>query len=325
MLGIPGTNLGLVKTKLNEAFTAIQNENMWSFQLVTNGWLTPGLFGGQNFGLLSPGAISVQSFQNIITCDANASAAILAYTGLPLITQQQIRVPYYSLYNIVAVDPTNPAAVTLKIDRAWMEPVQVNSSYMIYMAYFAAPPGFKKWFYISDTTNQNMMDYWTKTQIDLANDDAERTIFDQPYYVVPYGQDTRQNSATTGQLLVELWPHPVTILPYTFGCLCNWPSLVAPTDTVPYPLTEEIVKLRTYEMLALWKEGNKGDEMERGSGANWQFLAGAHRAEYKDRLRECRNMDRHLAELYFTKARITPQTNGEPFATVNGLLNVGGL
>jgi len=46
LLGIPGCNLGLVKTRLNESLTTIQNENVWSFQLQDGGWLTPGLLCG---------------------------------------------------------------------------------------------------------------------------------------------------------------------------------------------------------------------------------------------------------------------------------------
>lgn len=416
LLGIPGTNLGLIKTKLNEALAAIQNEQTWSFQLVTNGWLTPGLLGAAEAGgygsdgivpstFLSPGTVSIQPFTNVLTGDAAATAAWVAQIlNPPFITQYQFRVPYYSLYSVtqlifaqtvayvtvpyggtgqtpgvytvagdggggsgavirVTVDANgtvtrppvvvnsgsgysaggvpNPPTFTLAaggsdpaflvatlnaqlvLDRPWMEPAQVNSGYMAYQAYFPAPPGFKRWFAIRDTTNNNSMDWWTKTQIDLANDDAERTIFDQPFYVTPFQMDTRQLSATSGQMLFELWPHPVTIMPYTFHCLCNWPALVNPTDTVPYPLTEELVKMRAYEMLALWKESQKGDELERGSGANWQFLATSYRAEYANRLKECRQMDRHLVDLYFTKAKTSAPYGGEAYSTVSGQLNVG--
>ena len=110
-----------------------------------------------------------------------------------------------------------------------------------------------------DTTNNNQLDWWSKTQIDLSNEDAERTDFDEPLYVVPYGPDTRTGSTTYGQMLFELWPHPITQLPYTFGCQANWPALTNPSDTLPFPLTEELVKLRAYEMLYLWKESQKGD------------------------------------------------------------------
>lgn len=401
LLGIPGANLGLCQTKINEALAAIQNENVWSFQLQTGGWLTPPLLGGPTLEFLSPGTISVVPFTTTVTGDAVATAAWLAaQTAPPLLTQQQIRVPYYSLYSIIALGDNGTVAyatvltsgsgqtpgtytvtitdavgsgsdataqivvntngtvtaaptiltagsnyttpvinfseggtpatfsvtliATLTLHRPWMEPEQINGGYMIYQAYYAAPLGFKRWHNIRDTTNNNAMDWWSKTQSDLANEDAERTDFDEPLYVVPYEMDTRTGSTTYGQMLFELWPHPIQQLPYTFSCQCNWPALTNSSDIVPYPLNDEIVKLRAYEMLYLWKESQKGDEMERGSGANWQFLAQAARDEYTDRLRRIRIMDRHLIDLYFSKMQRFPEAFGEPYATVEGQLNVGG-
>lgn len=414
LLGVAGTNLGLVQTKINEAFMAIQNENTWSFQLQTGGWLTPGLLGsitvsgGSSDGIvpaifLSPGTITITPYTNTLLGDAVATAAWVAQIfNPPFITQYQFRVPYYSLYSatalqfagtvaylaisfagagqtpgsyvvngvggsgggaqvriVVDADGTvtqipvvlnpgsgytvggvaNPPTFTVPngtsatfnvvnnaiiiLDRPWMEPAQLNAGYMAYQAYYAYPAGYKRTFNIRDTTNNNSMDWWTKTQINLATDDAERTIFDQPYNVVPFQIDNRQGSATMGQQLVELWPHPITELPYTFQVQCNWPALVNPQDTVPYPLTEEIVKMRAYEMISLWKEMQKGDEMERGSGTNWQFMAKAMRDEYENRLKRIRIMDRHLIEVYFTKARMGAPYGGEPFSNVSGQLNVG--
>ncbi len=401
LLGIPGMNRGLAATRINEAFQRIQNDNVWSFQCITNGWLTPSLLGSPTTTFLSPGTITVTPFTNTITGDAVATAAWNGVTNFPLLTQQQIRIPYYSLYNIIAqgtngvvayVNVVTPGSgqtpgtysvpisdqtmgtpgsgaevlitvnangqvtlqptvlsggtgytmpyitfseggtaatfqvfqfATLTIDRPWMEPAQAASNYMIYQAYYPAPPGFKRFFNIRDTTNNILMDFWSKTQIDLANDDPQRTIFDQPYFVVPYQIDTRPGSATLGQQLFELWPHAISSLPYTFMCQANWAPLQYPTDTLPSPLTDELVKERAYEMVALWKESQKGDEMERGSGTNWQFLVKAHHEEYKDLLRQIRIMDRHLMELYFTKARMEPPYGGEPYSSPNGNTNIG--
>lgn len=400
LLGLPGINLSLAKTRINEAFTKIQNENVWSFQCQTGGWLTPNLLGGQSAQFLSPGTITVVPYTTLITGDAVSTQAWTAAVPYPpLLTQQQIRVPYYSLYNIIAVgnngtvayatiadggsgqtpgtytvsvtdadgsgsgasfsitvDPSGvvtqlpillsagsdyinpqitfaeggtPASflvtliATLTIDRPWTEPPQQNSNYVIYQAYYPAPPGFKRFWQITDYTNNVPIDFWTLTQVNLAQEDPERTEFDQPEYAVPFGPDTRQGSATYGQMLYELWPHPISQLPYTFSCQCNWPALSSPSDTVPYPLTEEIVKQRAYEMLALWKESQKGDEMERGSGANWQFLVKAFHEEYKDDLRQIRIMDRHLVDLYFQKARINQPYDGEPFMNTSNTANVG--
>lgn len=400
LLGLPGMNQGLAKTRINDAFLKIQNENVWSFQLKDGGWLTPSLLGGNTTQFLSPGTITVVPFSTSILADAVATAAWTANVPYPpLLTQQQIRVPYYSLYNIIAIGsaptvayllintpgsgqtpgiytvsgtggggsgaqaqitvnndgtvtippvvtnqgtgylsaPTftlaaggTPATFTavlnavITIDRPWTEPPQTNGQYMIYQAYYPAPPGFKKFFSIRDTTNNNAMDFHTKTQIDLAEDDPQRTIFDQPYFVVPWGIDQRPGSATIGQQLFELWPHPISQLPYSFDCLCNWPALQGMGDTLPFPLTEELVRERAYQMLCLWKESQKGDDMERGAGANWQFLAQAHFEVYKEVLKQIRIQDRGLVELYYTRARRTPPFGGEPFATVNGQLNVGG-
>lgn len=422
LLGVPGVNLGLVRTKINEAFQAIQDENTWSFQLQTGGWLTPGLlgnpsgFGAGGFGIqtdnngdpntefLSPGTVTIVPYTNTLLGDAVATAAWVAQLfNPPLITQYQFRVPYYSLYSAtalqfagtvayleiltngsgqtpgtyivlgsggtgagaivsitvgsdgtVSVSPTvlnqgngysvggvaNPPTFTLAaggvpatfnvvlnaiiiLDRPWMEPNQFQAPYMAYQAYYAYPAGYKRTFAIRDTTNNNSMDWWRKTQIDLADEDAERNIFDQPFYVVPFQIDNRPGSATLGQQLVELWPGPITELPYTFQVQCNWPALTNPNDTVPYPLTEELVKMRAYEMISLWKEMQKGDEMERGSGTNWQFMAKAMRDEYENRLKRIRIMDRHLVEVYFTKARKDAPYGGEPFSNVSGQLNVG--
>ena len=401
LLGLPGMNSGLAKTRVNEAFQKIQNENVFSFQCQTGGWLTPNLLGGPNQSFLSPGTITVTPFSQIITADAVATAAWTAGVPYPpLLTQQQIRVPNYSLYSIIAIgntgacsyatvltpgsgqtpgtytvpvtDPSGGGAgagfsitvnpdgtvtqqpillgaggsyvnptitfaeggtpatfivtlvATIQIDRPWMEPPQVNGNYAIYQAYYAAPPNFKRWFNIRDTTNNATMDWWSYTQVNLSEEDPQREIFDQPEYVVPYQMDTRPGSTTYGQMLFELWPHPITQLPYTVACQCNWPLLQNPNDIVPYPLTDELVKERAYEMVALWKESQKGDEMERGSGANWQFLVKAHHEEYKDLLRQARIMDRHLMELYFTRARQdVPFNAGEPFTNTNGTGNVG--
>ena len=398
LLGIPGTSFGLVRTKINEALQLIQDERVWSFQLQTGGWLATGLLGGTANGYLSPGSITVTPGQNTITGDAAATAAWTAAVPYPpLLTQKQIRVPYYSLYNIIAlgnngtvvsattvspgsgqtpgtytaavVDVTGPGTgatvlitvgadgkvstdpvvltagsgyvfpaltfgsasftvslqAVLTIDRLWTEPPQVNGVYMIYQAYFPAPAGFKKWYTIRDTTNNNQMDWWTYTQADLGAKDSQRIVFNQPLYVVPYGSDQRPGSATFGQMLFELWPHPVSQWPYTYQCMANAPPLVNANDTVPYPLTDELVKWRAYEVLYLWKESQKGDSMERGSGANWIVLMQSAAAEYQKRLKQIRVVDQQYVDLYFSKMKRFPETFGEPFATINSGLNVGGF
>lgn len=395
---ISGSNLGLVKTALNEAFSLIQDEQTWSFQLQTGGFLTPGLLGGQVASFLSPGTISIQSFSDQMTGDALATAAWIGASN-PSITSYQIRVPYYSLYSIIAIGgngqiayatiftagsgqtpgayvtpvldnggpgtgasvlvtvgadgtvSSQPTLVTpgsgyvspyilfseggtpatfsvqqiavLTLDRLWTEPSQpVGSGYMAYQCYFPLPAGFRRFFDLRDTTNNQEIDYWSLNQQQLAAIDPQRTDFSQPEFIAYVGPDTRQGSATFGQGLVEFWQGPLTELPYTAQWLVYWPALSNPNDAIPWPLSEELLKFRALEILCLWKEGSKGDSMERGSGANWQFLAGAYRKEYDARLKTIRVKDRNIVDLYMQKFNRKP-FNSEPFASVNGQMSVG--
>lgn len=327
-LEVPGLADQYAVILLQEALSAIEDSQMWSFQLQTAGWLTPGLLfpGGPG---TSVGTITTQGLSNQIVGDAASSAAWQAYIAspnLPLFTQLQIRSPFYSLYNIVAIDDetTNPPFTTLTIDRPWTEPPGSQQAYMIYQAYFAVPDAqFKRFLSARDTTDNAPMDYWSLSQKDLAVRDPQRVVFDDPNYFVPYQVDTRANSATAGQMLYELWPHPLSVLPYTFQYLTKGPQLVSLSDTVPYPLTEDVCLWKAKEAACLFKEAQKGEDVERGAGANWQFLAEAAHAKYEMRIKPIKDIDRDMVDLYFSRYCPDLYNQGEPFATITGQLNVG--
>ncbi len=180
LAGEIGVPMPLARTFINEALGAIYDEMLWSFQMREGGWLTPGLL--FSTGTQSAGTITTTAQGSTIVGDATAAAAWVAYSGLPLLTQCQIRSPFYSLYNIVAFDNVN----TFTIDRPWMEPPGAAQQYMIYQAYFAPPVAdFKRFFEIRDTSLNNPMDYWTYSRKDLAIKDPQRVVFNNPSYVVP--------------------------------------------------------------------------------------------------------------------------------------------
>lgn len=331
ILEVPGVVSSYARTLINESLGLIYDSQMWSWQLQTSGWLTPGLLFPAGPGT-SVGTITTTPYQNTVVGDATASAQWLAYitaASLPLFTQLQIRSPYYSLYSIVAVNATNPAAIVLTLDRPWMEPGGTAQSYMIYQAYFPAPvPDFKRFLSARDTTNNYPMDYWSKSQKDLAVDDPERTIFDDPDYFVPYQVDQRANSATLGNMLYELWPHPLSVLPYTYQYLRRGPLLSGPNDTVVYPLTEEAVLWRAKEVAFVFKESQKGEDMQRGSGADWRFLAGEAREQFKIAMKPIKDRDRDLISdnLYWSQfLRDAIPDASEGYATVTGQLNIGSM
>lgn len=323
---IPGLEMPLAMSQLNEALGRIYDEQVWSFQFKENGWFTPGLqFASTTTA--STGTITATRFSNQIVGDATAAAAWLAYFNagtLPLLTSFQIRSPYYSLYNIIAYDGVN----TFTLDRPWMEQQGSGLAYMIYQAYFPVPGvarDFKRFIEMRDTTNAAPMDFWTLSRVDLAIKDPQRTQFNQPAFAVPYEPDARVGSPTLGNMLWELWGHPLSQLPYTFSYLRRGDLMTLPTDTVPDPLTEELVMWRAKEVASLWKESQKGEGIQRGAGADWQFLAKAAQAEYKRELKIISDRDRDLVNFYFNRYVRNASTAawGEPYATINGGLNVG--
>jgi len=85
------------------------------------------------------------------------------------------------------------------------------------------------------------------------------------------------------------------------------------------------VRWRAKECACLYKEAHKGEDTKRGSGADWRFLAQANNAEYLNRLKDVKNSDRDMIELYFNRfvRNATLQGSGEPYYSNAGTLNVG--
>lgn len=327
---VPGLNYDRAKTFVNEALGKIYDKLIWSFQFKESNWLTPGLQFGTPNAFSSAGTISATAYNNQIIGDATASAAWAAYQTagtLPLLTAFQIRQPYYGLYNIIAYDTTsNPPFGTFTLDRPWLEPTGTGLTYMVYQAYFPVPVSdFKRFLDFQDFTNGSPLDFWSYTRKDLAWIDPQRTNFNQPYNVVPYEVDSRVASPTLGYMLYELWPHPLSVLPYHFDYLRRGPLLVNPSDTVSSPLTDELVLWRAKRVAYQWKEAQKGDGVQRGAGADWRYLAAEANKEFDDEFKVIADRDRDLALTYFDRfiRNNTLLANGEPFATITGGLNVG--
>ena len=272
---VPNTPLALAQETVQDALGKIYDQTDWSFQraITYANWLCPGQ-------IANVGTASVAPYSTIVTLDATASAALA--TGLlnagVFCTTLQFRSPSYSLYNIVGYDPTVPTAAVLTLDRNWLEPLTGPISYMIYQAYFVAPvQDFRKFIEVRDTTNADRLNFWSLTEAELAVRDPQRTEFADPSYVVAAGVDQRPGTATPGWQMFELWPHQLSYVPYSFsfrrrGILpvtyADWQTM-----TPPYPITDELVKWRSLELLYQYAEAQKDKTMARGAGANFMLLA----------------------------------------------------
>ena len=60
-------------------------------------------------------------------------------------------------------------------------------------------------------------------------------------------------SATLGQQLYELYPNPQTEISYQTYYVAEAPYLVNNSDTLPYPITEEVVTQKEQPLLVYQK------------------------------------------------------------------------
>lgn len=320
---IPGVSLELVKAKINDALGKIYDETVWSFQLGNSGgFLIPGLVASLGTVTTTPGSATV-------IADAVATAAWALVNPKTALTTLQFRNPSYALYDVIAYNPAgSPPFATLTLDRPWAEPAKgPGQNYYIYQAYFPVPVSdFRSFVEIRDTTDGDYVSFTGLSQDDLSVQDPQRVIFGPalPTYAVPFGIDQRPGSPTLGFLRYEIWPHILSVWPLSFTYKRRGALLVAPGDTVPYPLTEELVTFRAKEVLYQYKEAQKGEQVQRGSGADWRFLSEMARKEYVECLKKIRAIDANLHRDFLTRPKRRPESTQDGFSTNRlGQLNVG--
>ena len=307
--------LPFAQTIINDSLRHIYEDHDWNFQKEESVWLTPGILGGT--GTVAPGTVTLTIGSADVIGDATAAAAWVATTAAKL-KQYQFRQSALALYNIIAFDGVNK----ITLDRPWMEPSSgAGNVYMIYQAYFPAPVAdFKRWWVVRDFRNAG--DLWTnKTQAWLASIDPQRTTFGLPSQVIPYKTDTRPGSATLGYMMYELWPHNLSIMPYSLYYSRMGPALSLPTDSAPFPITEDMILYRARVVAYEWKLANAGEDTKRGSLAQWQFLMQQAQAQYAELKRQQIKKDRDRGDPFISQIR--REVKRSPAVGLGGYLNVG--
>jgi hypothetical protein len=324
----PATPLSLAQEVVQDAIGKIYDQTDWSFQRSTTyaNWLCPG-------NIANVGTADVTPYSPTVTLDATASNALamgLAASGV-FATTLQFRSPSYSIYNIIGYDTTVPTAAVLTLDRPWLEPITGPMYYMIYQVYFVAPvQDFRKFIEVRDTTNAARLDFWSMTEAELAIRDPQRTEFADPSFVVPAGIDQRPGSSTFGYPMFELWPQQLSYLPYSFSYRRRGavPQTFADfqNSSPPYPITEELVKWRSLEVLYQFKEAQREKTAARGAGANWLMLAQYAEKQYAGIYSEILSIDMNINGENFTKIEGRGRLpSNRPYSNQLGGLNIGGF
>lgn len=296
---VPNYSAGLARTHLQNAWTDIRNLKGWSFQLGNTGYATP--------AVVNAGTATVTLGSATVVGDATASAAWLATTAqypYSPITTRQFRLGASTIYNIIAMDDTNPTAVVLTLDRNWIDYTSgPGLGYSIYQPYIVAPvANFLAWEFFLDVRNVIHLDVDNTRGIwERVNEaDPQRQIFSNPGNVFPHGTDTRSGSGTLGYPMFELYPQPYTVYTYTVGYSWGGPDISAPSDTLPFPMTEHVVKTLARVKAYEWAEANKSAANPRGAGADFRYLMSAAQAQYKDQIKEIRMIDRDIYDAWYT-------------------------
>ena len=278
---VPNYSTGLARTHLRNAWTDIRNLKAWSFQLENTGYTVP--------GLVNAGSVTTALGSPFVLGDATASAAwSTASNPTSLITQRQFRTGQGTIYNIIAMDDTDPTAIILTLDRPWIDAYYLGPTqgYSIYQPYIVAPvKKFQAWEYFLDVRNvikldvNNTRGIWEK----VNGADPQRQIFSNPGNLIPHGVDNRPGSATHGYKVFELYPQPQSVFVYQVGYSWEGPEFtdIPSESAVPEPITEHLVKtlarIKAYE----WAEANKSADNPRGAGADFRFLMQSAMVEYK--------------------------------------------
>lgn len=293
---VPKLPISFTKTIVNRAYSSIRRANLWSFNLFESAWITP--------PLINTGTVTATQGSATITFDAAALAAInAAQIAQPysLITQRQFRIGVGGIYSVIAYNSITGAAT---LDRIFGDPGGAGMSYNLYQLYYAAPfQDFRTW--ISVRNPQMFIDLdlvTTRAEVDAM--DPQRTWFQFPTRVIPYGIDIRgagtaNQSSTYGFPLFELWGQPIQLFTYQCYGVRNGADLINPSDTLPIQIREETVIARAKDYAYEWAEANK-DMTPRATGPDFKFLRTATMAEYKELLQKDRQVDKDFVDNWLT-------------------------
>ena len=293
---VPALSRVRSRSLINRAFKIVQDSMLWSFQLQQGGFSTPNISTG--------GSCTFALGSNQVIGDAAASAQWLALPFYWSPTTQQIRAQGYSVYSIIAMDTTNPAAIVLTLDRNFIDPLPFYTgvAYQMYGAYIPAPVGFKRWLNVADMFDQWSMDIWTgRRSQDLV--DPSRQIASNPYRMLPLGTDRRgagtsTPSATLNQQLYELYPYPTTKIAYQWYAVVEWPYLANNSDMLPSQISEEVVTQKALTWAYRDAESRKDIMAAKGAGGNYLGLKKESETDFLWRLKTLRLLDRDAVDSF---------------------------
>jgi len=235
---LPGLSPFLSDTFINRAWRQIRDARLWSFLVEDCGIFCP--------TQVTDGTVSITQFSTQVTCDATASAAMLALSlPSPLdLTAMQIRFGGTAsasqtgqVYSIASVDQSNPVAVVLTLDRINQQATNASSGYQMYRCYIKPTVNdFLRWESLVDMTNGWRLKLnYTSTMFDMR--DPQRQAQGFAYYVGAF----KGNPELQPKPQYELWPVPTSGQTFYGRYRRQGEDFTNPADTQPVIIPDELI------------------------------------------------------------------------------------
>lgn len=283
---IPRLPPPLAQTLVNRAWHDVSDSRLWSWRFMTGYIVTP--------NNITTGTADVALGSDLVTMDADATTALnAAQTPPPIFSTEngigrQFRTasPSSGIPGAIYTIKNWDGAGSLQLDRPYQEATQAGAPYQIYKCYYQAPPAdgsstpdFLRYMSIDNPSSGYSIRKRKlyKSQADLNAVDPQRGAYGTTYVIANY-----PNDPTSGNIVHEWYPHPVTLQVYK--CLYQSVGLDL-SDTNPLPLTcpTNLVMQRAYMYGCQWalKQVSVFPEL---SQTNWILAYNMHKKDYQEEL-----------------------------------------
>ncbi len=302
---VPGLSPLLAEKYINRAWAHVRSKRNWQFLVTDLAIACP--------TQITAGTISISQFSTAVTCDATASAALLAQDviGTPALEQMSIRFGATSpaigqVYNISVVDQSIPAAVVLQLNRPVMEATNATSGYQCYRPYIQPPADFLAWSSFVDMVNgwplfsadsPYTSAYFDARDPQRAAQGLATILGSYAGAYIPVG-DTLTNpfpNMAIGATAYELWPHPTSGQTFYARYRRRGVDFTSPTDELPQVISDGLILSRAlYADAYPFAKANVAN-FPSFKGADWNGLITNQKKKFDDDLVDAKRNDNENA------------------------------
>lgn len=262
---VPKLSEPKAKQIINEALSQIYDSHLWHFLIEQSYIIIP--------NQLTTGTLAFVRGSRGVTPSVAAKAALDSFGLLPPLTDCQVRIGNGQPYEIASYDNA-ASSDNITLSQPYLDTSNPTATYSIYRAYFSPP-------FSTDSSGSPIFDFLRfkiihnrvpgnrpltlVTQDWINKRNPQRNSGAEPYAYAPFS-----NRASDGVPLYEFEPPPTV----SRNLFCIYQkrgqALVNDRDTIPSPLTTQLLmKLARYNAYE-WADSHKGEFKAELASVNWQ-------------------------------------------------------